>query len=110
VVHLLRWHLATLARLSDRRSTRDWDAALGQLIVNGVLIVGGPDAGARLTLPTTVELLRREFADEPKLQREADEDERLRTATEDWPVVKVGEFLWYDSWERDEPAPDGPLP
>jgi len=59
---------------------------------------------------TTIDVLRREFADDPDRQRQADEAERLRAATDDWPVVEVGEFLWYDGWDRDEPAPDGPLP
>jgi hypothetical protein len=109
----IRWHLATLARLSERRSTRDWDPAWGRLIIDGPdgdLIVGGPDAGSWLTLPATIDVLRREFPDDPQRRHQADEAERLRAATDGWPVVEVGEFLWYDSWERDEPAPDGPLP
>ena len=107
----VRWHLATLARLSEARLTRDWDPAWGQLIVyGGGLVVGGPDAGSRLTMQTTIDVLRREFTDDPERQRQADEAERLRAATDGWPVVEVGEFLWYDGWDRDEPAPDGPLP
>jgi|GEM_PF-3493308 len=111
--HNVLWHLATLARLSERRSTREWDPAWGQLVVDGPgggLIVGGPDAGARHTLPTTIDVLRRQFANDPSRQREADEAERLRALTDDWPVVEVGEFLWYESWDRDEDGPDGPLP
>jgi hypothetical protein len=109
----IRWHLATLARLSERRSTRDWDPAWGRLVIDGPdgeLTVGGPDAGSRLTFPSTIEVLRREFPYDPGRQRLADEAERLRRETEGWPVVEVGEFLWYDSWERDEPGPDGLLP
>ncbi len=109
----VHWHLATLSRLSEQRSTREWDPAWGQLIVHGPagdLIVGGPDAGAKLLLPTTINLLRRDFANDPVRQREADEAERLRAATAGWPVVRVGEFMWYDSWERDDVGPDGPLP
>lgn len=109
----VRWHLATLARLTERRSTRDWDPAWGGLIVDGPdgdLIVGGPDAGSRLTLPSTIEVLRRQFADDPGQQRLADEAERLRAATDGWPVVEVGEFLWHDSWEGEAASPDGPLP
>ncbi len=106
----VRWHLATLARLSESRLTREWDPTWGRLVVYGGLIVGGPDAGARLTMPSTIDVLRREFADDPARQRQADEAERLLIETADWPVVEVGDFLWSDSWERDEPGPDGPLP
>ncbi len=109
----IRWHLATLARLSEHRSDRAWDPEWGRLIVDGQegdLVVGGPHAGSRLTLPTTIDVLRREFADDPERQRQAEEAERLRAETGDWAIVEVGEFLWYDSWERDGPGPDGPLP
>lgn len=109
----IRWHLATLARLSEHRSDRAWDPEWGLLIVDGQegdLVVGGPHAGSRLTLPTTIDVLRREFADDPERQRQAEEAERLRAETGDWAIVEVGEFLWYDSWERDAPGPDGPLP
>jgi hypothetical protein len=107
------WHLATLARLSDRRSTREWDPTWGQLIVDGPegdLVVGGADAGARLMLPTTIDLLRREFADDPARQREVDEAERRLAATDGWPIVEVGESFWYDVWDRGEDSPGGPLP
>jgi hypothetical protein len=98
----LVWHLATLARLSETRESMEWDPAWGRLIVEGPqteLIVGGPDAGKTPILPTTIELLRREFADDPQRRREADEAERLRKATADWPVVAVGEVLWWGSWD-----------
>jgi hypothetical protein len=109
----IRWHLVTLARLSERRASREWDPAWGRLVIDGPgggLIVGGPDAGSRLTLRSTIDVIRRELAEDPGRQRLADEAERLRRETEGWPVVEVGEFLWYESWERDEPGPDGPLP
>jgi hypothetical protein len=109
----IRWHLATLARLSETRLTREWDPAWGRLVVDGYegdLVVGGPDAGKRLTLPSTIDVLRREFAEDPVRQGEADEAQRLRAETADWPTVEIGEVFWYDGWDRDEPAPDGPLP
>jgi hypothetical protein len=109
------WHLATLARLSETRLTRAWAPAWGRLVVDGPegeLIVGGPDAGKALMLPTTVDVLRREFPDDPKRQREAAEAERLRAVTSAWPVVALGEALWYTSWDGDDEqvGPDGPLP
>lgn len=107
------WHLVTLARLSETRGSMGWDPAWGRLIVEGSgteLIVGGPDAGATLMLPTTVGVLRREFPDDPTRLHEAAEAERLREATDGWPVVEVGELHWYDSWEREADGPNGPLP
>lgn len=109
------WHLTMLARLSEARLTRAWAPGWGRLIVDGPegeLVVGGPDAGARLMLPTTVEALRRGSPDDPKDRAAVAEGERLRAATHGWPVVEVGEALWYDSWDSDaeEVGPTGPLP
>lgn len=109
----VRWHLTTLARLSETRLSQEWDPSWGRLIVagpEGDMVVGGPHGGERLTLRSTIDLLRREFADDPRRQREADAAERLRAATDDWPVVEVGEFLWDEAWEQEEDGPDGPLP
>ena len=42
------WHLTTLARLSERRSTQEWDPSWGRLVI------GSPEAVSytHLTLPT----------------------------------------------------------
>lgn len=108
------WHLATLARLSETRLTMEWDPAWGQLIVDGSegqLTVGGPDAGATLKSRLFIESLRRhrDTADDELVQL-LDEQTRLQEAIDGWPIVEVGESLWYDSWERDIVGPAGKLP
>jgi hypothetical protein len=110
----LVWHLATLARLSETRLTKEWDPAWGRLVVDGSrveLVVGGPDAGMTISSRLFIDSLRRhrETADDELVQL-IDEQTRLQEATDDWPVVEIGEFLWYDSWERDDVGPAGPLP
>jgi hypothetical protein len=110
----VRWHLGTLARLSERRSTRGWEASWGRLIVESPerdLIVGGPDAGAELKSRMLIDSLQRhrETADD-ELRRLVDEQTRLREATAGWPVVEVGGFAWYDFWEREAVGPGGLLP
>ena len=107
------WHLATLARLSDRRSTRDWDPQFGPLVINGPdgdLVIGGPDAGSNRASVSSIELRRRLFADDPELQRQADADARLLGATADWPVVAVGEPAWFGEWLRTDGGPGVVLP
>jgi hypothetical protein len=97
------WHLATLARLSERRRTMEWDPNWGRLLIGGPdtrLIVGGPDAGA--------ELMSREWVDDPRHskhpelarieRRFVEEQDRLFAAVDGWPVVGVSEPGWFGHW------------
>lgn len=79
----VRWHLATLARLSERRERMDWDPAFGRVIVvatDDQLVVGGPVAGARLGPPVP---------QEPGAL--TSEQAALRRTTEQWPRVTMFE-------------------
>jgi hypothetical protein len=97
------WHLATLERLSERRTTMDWDPDWGRMVIespDGDLIVGGRNAGEERPALWHVDMLRRVFADDPDRQREADEDARLIAATADRPVVAVGDIGWIGWWRH----------
>jgi hypothetical protein len=107
------WHLAALMRLSEARSTKEWDPSWGHLMVHGPdgeLVVGGPHAGSKRSSAAIIDLVRREFADDPRHQREADADARVLAATEDWPLVDVGEPTWFAFWFRSDGAPGVVLP
>jgi hypothetical protein len=106
------WHLATLARLSDRRRTRDWDPALGQLVLdggdNGQLVVGGPDAGVAPGIRPR-ELDDRELTEDEHLAI-AETARRVRRATADWPVVRVSDEAWSATWDATGESLGGDLP
>lgn len=107
------WHLAALARLSERRSTKEWDPESGRVVIHGPdgdLVVGGPEAGSIRASKWSIELLQRSFADDPELQRKADADARLLGATADWPVVAVGGPAWFGEWFRTDGGPGVVLP
>jgi hypothetical protein len=108
------WHMATLTHLSETRLSKEWDPEWGKLVVDGPegeLIVGGPDAGVTLKSRLFIDSLRhhRDTADDELVQL-VDEQARLQEAIDGWPVVETGEMPWYDSWERDDVGPVGPLP
>ena len=106
------WHLATLVRLSERRRTRDWDPAFGQLVLdggdNGDLIVGGPDAGVTPGIRPR-ELDDRDLTEEEHLAI-AETARRVRKATADWPVVRVSDDAWSASWDAPGESLGGDLP
>ena len=107
------WHLAALARLSEGRSTKEWDPESGRLVIEGPegdLVVGGPDAGSIRASASSIELLRGSSADNPELQRKADAYARLLRATADWPVVAVGEPAWFAEWFQSDRGPSVVLP
>jgi hypothetical protein len=97
----IAWHLVTLVRLSERRRARDWDPALGQVVLEvadeGDLVVGGPDAGVWPGLRPPELDGPRELTQE---QREAIDatERRVRAATADWPLVRIGERGWRRHW------------
>lgn len=105
----VRWHLDTLARLSERREEMDWDPAFGQLIIespDGRLVVGSPEAGAQLLSDPGVELLSRVTGAVPGAAKVAARQARRREATRGWPTVAVGHQAWLGHWRPQhlEPA------
>ena len=97
------WHLTTLARLSERRVSTEWEADWGRLVIDssdGDLVIGGPDAGAELKSWLFIDYLRRNPPEEPELQQLIREQTRLQEATEGWPEVSVGDIGWIGYWRN----------
>lgn len=94
------WHLTTLARLTERRSTGEWDASWGNVVIGspeGGLIVGGPEAGAEMKSHYLIEHLRRSRIPEID-QPFVEEQDRLYAAVAGWPVINVNARGWYGYW------------
>jgi hypothetical protein len=97
------WHLGILARLSEHRRSRDWDAAWGLLVLRirdvGDLIVGGPDAGVWPGLRPAA-LMHDPRRLRPEESGAIDETaRRVRRETADWPVIHIGDQAWTTYWE-----------
>lgn len=97
------WHLTTLARLSERRSTKEWDPSWGRLVIGspeGGLIIGGPDAGEELKSRRYIEHLRKSRI--PEVDRPfVEEQDRLYAAVEGLAVVIVSEPGWLGFWRTE---------
>lgn len=96
----ITWHLATLARLSERRSTMEWDPVWGHVVIgspDGGLVVGGPDAGSELKSRMLIDHLRRSRMPEID-QPFVEEQDRLYSGIEGWPVLTVGTIGWFGYW------------
>lgn len=100
----VNWHLATLARLSEHRSTMEWNPVWGHVVIGspeGVgLIVGGPDAGEELMSHRLVDHMRHSPIPEiAELDRPTvEEQDRLHAEVEGRPVVTVSEPGWFGHW------------
>jgi hypothetical protein len=95
------WHLVTLVRLSERRRTRDWDPAFGQVMLEvsneGQLVVGGPDAGVWPGIRPPELDGAQDLT--PAQRREIEHiEQRVGAATAEWPVVRVSERGWRPHW------------
>lgn len=95
------WHLATMARLAEHRSTGEWDPSWGYLVIGhpegGGLIVGGPEGGEELMSRRLIEHMRNSRTadiDRPFVE----EQDRLYAAVSGRPVVMVSAFGWFGYW------------
>jgi hypothetical protein len=96
----VRWHLETLARLSEHRSDREWDPQWGRVVLDGAgegLIIGGPHAGRRVS-PSRFSAEQHRESIEGDAERRAfhAEQAELHAATAGWPRVRLIESMWRD--------------
>jgi hypothetical protein len=93
----VRWHLATLVHLSEHREDKVWDAAWGEVVLNGPdmrYLVGGDHAGVEVWSPFSLELARK-HPDVPRHLGSLDEQVALLPEIARRPTVSVRPLGYY---------------
>lgn len=88
----IAWFLTTLARLSEHRSTKEWDPAWGQVILDGAaegMVIGGPQAGSLVWPSLSWADWVADHRAEPASAKTIEEQTERLAATDGWPRVLV---------------------
>lgn len=97
----VRWHLATMVRLSEHRDDKTWDPAWGELALRGPIntyLVGGAHAGAQVWSPSMVALARK-LSETPPPFHSLEEQLALPAEVTRRPMVTVRRSGWYGYWD-----------
>ena len=98
----VRWHLATLVRLSEHRGDKTWDPTWGELTLDGPVhpyLVGGPFAGAQVWTAFMLDFARQHPVEEPSPWGSLDDQVAIRPEVERRPIVTVRASGWYGYWD-----------
>ena len=105
----VRWHLATLVRLSDTRETMDWDPTWAELVLDGdaggTYLLGGDHSGTEVWPAQRFDLVRR-FPEERSTYGDPAEQVALLPEVARRPRVHVRVTDWYGYWAPEPWAPE----
>ena len=97
----VQWHLATLVRLSDNRTTRRWDPAWGEFLLRAdpaTYLMGGYHTGTEVWSLWWFDFVRqRPDADQRKIELQTALLPEVARRTR----VSVRDSAWYGYWEND---------